>query len=129
MGASDLLERLRILEAELHRLETRRNTARLEQLLHPAFVEFARSGARYTRAEVLAEFSSTNATLEPVHSEQFELAIVGPGAALLTYMSAHQSPTGELYRRTLRSSLWLETGVGWQLRFHQGTPSDVVPSA
>jgi hypothetical protein len=129
MGASDLLERLRILETELHRLETRRNTPRLEQLLHPDFVELARSGMRYSRAEVLAEFCCTNATLEPVRSEQFELVNIGAGAALLTYISAHENSAGELYRRTLRSSLWVETGVGWQLRFHQGTPADVVHSA
>ena len=129
MGGSDLLQRLSVLEAELHRLETRRNTTRLEQLLHPDFVEFARSGRRYSRGEVLAEFCGSNATLEPVHAEQIELANIGPGAALLTYLSVHETSVGELYRHTLRSSLWLETEVGWQVRFHQGTPADVVPSA
>ncbi|HKA44842.1 MAG TPA: DUF4440 domain-containing protein [Burkholderiales bacterium] len=92
-------------------------------------MEFGRSGRRYSRSEILAEFSGPGAALEAVHVEQFELAELGRGAALLTYLSAHKSPTGELYRRTLRSSLWLETETGWQMRFHQGTPADAVPGA
>lgn len=96
MNGSDLLERLRVLEAELHRLETRRNTNLLEQLLHPDFVEFARSGRRYSRSEVLAEFSAAGNAPEPVRVENFELAELGGGLALLTYLSAHESPTGEL---------------------------------
>jgi hypothetical protein len=129
MTGSDLLGRLIVLEVELHRVETRRNTKRLEQLLHPDFVEFAGSGRRYSRREVLGEFSAADAVLESVHAEQFELSEVCPGVVLLTYFSAHETATGELHRRTLRSSLWLETERGWRMRFHQGTPADVVPSA
>jgi len=55
-----LLEELRSLETELHTIETRRNTHRLETLLHPDFVEFGRSGERYTRAEILNEFGPTS---------------------------------------------------------------------
>lgn len=121
MSDGDPLERLITLETELHRLETRRNRKRLEQLLHPDFVEVARSGRRHSRREVLDEFSETGATLERVRAEQFELAYVGPRAVLLTYVSAHETATGELHRQTLRSSLWLETEAGWQMRFHQGT--------
>ena len=129
MRGGDLLERLRVLETELHRLETRQNTKLLERLLHPDFVEFARSGRRYSRSEVLAEFSGVCAAMEPVHAEQFELVELGSGAVLLTYLSAHKAATGELRRCTLRSSLWLETETGWRMRFHQGTPADAVPGA
>jgi hypothetical protein len=124
MMGGDLLERLKALETELHRLETRRNRSRLEHLLHPDFVEFARSGRRFTRNEVFAEFSAADAALEAVHAEHFELAELGRGAALLTYVSAHKTATGVLHRRTLRSSLWLETESSWRMRFHQRTPAD-----
>jgi len=126
---SDLLERLRALETELHRLETRQNRSRLERLLHPDFVEFGRSGRRYSRSEVLAEFSGPGAALEAVHAEHFELVELAHGAVLLTYLSAHKTATGELHRHTLRSSVWLETETGWRIRFHQGTPADGAPSA
>jgi hypothetical protein len=129
MKRTDLLEHLAALETELHRLETRQNRSRLEQLLHPDFVEFARSGQRYSRGEVLAEFTARDATLAPVHAEDFVLAEVASGVALLTYSSAHERPNGGRHRHTLRSSLWLKTARGWRMRFHQGTAIDVVPSA
>ena len=127
--SSDLLRQLSGLEIELHRLETRQNSGRLEQLLHPDFVEFARNGHRYSRSEVLAEFCAPAAALERVHVAQLELAEIARGAVLITYSSAHASAKGELSRHTLRSSLWVETPTGWRMRFHQGTPIDEVPSA
>lgn len=80
MSGSGLLEQLRVLETELHRLETRQNRKRLKQLLHPDFVEFARSGRRYSRSEVLDEFSRSGAALDPVRAEHFELALDGGGS-------------------------------------------------
>jgi hypothetical protein len=123
MGTAALLEQLRALEIELHRIETRTNPLRLDQLLHADFVEFARSGRTYTRNDVLYEFLS-GSSLEPVEADDFELAEPGPGVALLTYTSAHRNPAGALYRQTLRSSIWIETDRGWVMRFHQGTPAD-----
>jgi hypothetical protein len=53
-----LLEELRTLETELHTVEARRNRERMETLLHPDFVEFARSGKQYTRPDILSEFGA-----------------------------------------------------------------------
>ena len=127
-SSSDLFRQLSGLELELHRLETRQS-GRLEQLLHPDFVEFARNGRRYSRSEVLAEFCAPESALEPVQVAQLELAEIARGAVLVTYSSAHASANGQLCRHTLRSSLWVETPTGWRMRFHQGTPIDEVPSA
>jgi hypothetical protein len=118
-----LLELLRGLETELHRSETRQNRSRMESLLHPDFVELARSGRRYSRNGVLEEFDGGR-LMEPVHAQDFELSELGPGIALLTYLSAHVAPTGDLFRQTFRSSLWIETPGGWCMRFHQGTPAE-----
>lgn len=123
MDANGLLERLRNLETELHRSETRQNRSRMESLLHPDFVELARSGRRYSRNDVLEEFENGH-VLEPVHAQDFELSELVPGIALLTYRSAHIGPTGDLARHSLRSSLWIQTPGGWRIRFHQGTPVD-----
>jgi hypothetical protein len=119
------LEQLIELETELHRIETRRNTTRLDQLLHHDFVEFGRSGRRYSRREVLQEFAGDD--MPPVRARDFECAELGPGVALLTYRSAHVGPAGELFRETLRVSVWVETATGWRMRFHQGTPVDGSP--
>jgi hypothetical protein len=121
-----LLDELRSLETELQTIETRRNRQRMEMLLHPDFVEFGRSGRRYTRTDILNEFGLTG-VLAAVHSENFDLAVLGEGIALLTYASAHEDADGKQYRHTLRSSVWVCTETGWQMRFHQGTPT-VAPS-
>jgi hypothetical protein len=117
-----LLQGLRTLETELHKDETRRNRKRMEALLHPDFVEFGRSGTRYTRADVLEEFGP-DSILPVIHSQSFDLIVLAEGVALLTYLSAHIDSSGNPYRHTLRSSVWLRTEVGWQMRFHQGTPT------
>ncbi len=117
-----LLEELKRLETELHKEETRRNRARMEALLHPEFVEFGRSGRRYSRAEILKEFVG-DSRLPTVHSEQFELVMLAEDVALLTYVSSHVDEAGNPCRHTLRSSIWVRTDAGWQMRFHQGTPA------
>jgi len=123
VDANGLLERLRDLETELHRSETRQNSGRMDSLLHPDFVEVARSGRRYSRSEVLAEFAGGQ-VLDPIHAQDFALDELAPGIALLTYRSAHTGPAGDLFRHTLRSSLWMKTPSGWRIRFHQGTPTE-----
>ena len=123
MATDDLLQYLRRLEEELHRTETRRDLGHLDALLHLDFEEFGRSGRRYDRAEVLREFSAGE-ELGAVHAQDFMLAEIRDGVALLTYKSAHVDPAGNLVRYTLRSSLWVQTAAGWQMRFHQGTPTD-----
>jgi len=122
MDRIDLLETLRALEVELHRLETRRDRARLDALLHPDFREVGRSGREYSRADILTEFAG--ATEYPaIESKGYRLRVPAPGVALLTYVSAHRDDTGKLSRFTLRSSLWVRSGTGWLLLFHQGTPA------
>jgi hypothetical protein len=123
VDANGLLEQLRDLETELHRSETRQDRGRMDSLLHPDFVEMARSGRRYSRSETLEEFAAGR-VMEPIHAQDFALDELAPGIALLTYCSAHTGPAGELSRYTLRSSLWMKTPSGWRIRFHQGTPAE-----
>jgi len=115
------LEELRTLETELHKDETRHDRRRMQALLHPDFVEFGRSGTRYTCADVLKEFGRGD-VFPPLRSFNFELVVLGEGVALLTYLSAHVDAGGKSHRQTLRSSIWVRTTIGWQMRFHQGTP-------
>jgi hypothetical protein len=122
----ELLELLRGLEGELHQLETRRDPGRLGALLHPDFVEFGRSGRKYTRADVLHEFADVS-TFPRIVGSDYTLRLVAPDIGLLTYVSAHSDMGGGLSRPTLRSSLWVHGVAGWQMIFHQGTPvSDEV---
>ncbi|MBK7541048.1 MAG: nuclear transport factor 2 family protein [Candidatus Competibacteraceae bacterium] len=116
----ELLVELQRLEALLHTNEVRQDPEALAALLHPDFEEFGRSGRRYSRCEVLAEFTD-GACLPKVQAESYEVSLIGEGVALLTYTSAHAAE-GPTRRATLRSSLWVLSRGKWRLRFHQGTP-------
>ena len=117
---SSLLEELRALEVELHHPGVRCSRERLEQLLHPDFYEVGRSGRSYNR-EAIVTFLTAQETQPAVASEKFFASDLGPGVALLTYRSAHIEQSKNLVNHTLRSSVWLKTTAGWQLRYHQGT--------
>ena len=93
---------------------------RLEQLLHPEFTEVGRSGRAYTRKGIVNHLSSQEAH-PAVASEEFAVAELSSVVALLTYRSAHVQQDGSLLNHTLRSSVWVRTAAGWQLRYHQGT--------
>lgn len=120
--ADELIHQLRRLEEELHLPETRRNVTRLRMLLHPDFEEFGRSGRRYSRDEVLLELPDGNHDV--IRADEFQVSLIADGVALLTYRSAHVDARGVRSCVTLRSSLWIETATSWQMRFHQGTPSE-----
>ena len=117
---TSLLQELQALEIELHHPGVRCSRERLGQLLHPQFHEIGRSGRAYNR-ETIVNFLATQETKPVVVSDTFSVAELGPGVALLTYRSAHLENGNILVNHTLRSSIWVQTNAGWQLRYHQGT--------
>ncbi|HEY5543688.1 MAG TPA: DUF4440 domain-containing protein [Candidatus Binatia bacterium] len=123
MATDDLLHHLRELEVALHQPDLRYDPARLDQLLHESFAEFGRSGRCYTRADIV-KLLELEAIPGSVWSQDFAVIEIAEDIALLTYKSAYVDANGELRRHTLRSSLWQRTARGWQIRFHQGTPTD-----
>ena len=117
-----LLHELQALEVELHHPGVRCSHERLEQLLHPEFDEVGRSGRSYSR-ETVINFLSTQESQPAVVSQGFAVTELIEGVALLTYRSAQVGSDKSLEAHTLRSSIWLQTDKGWQLRYHQGTPA------
>jgi hypothetical protein len=89
-------------------------------LLHPEFHEVGRSGRSYNR-EIIVNFLTAQESQPKVASEKFSASELGPGVALLTYRSVQVEQSKTLVNHTLRSSIWLKTNAGWQLRYHQGT--------
>jgi len=115
-----LLQELQALEVELHHPGVRCSRERLEQLLHPQFHEVGRSGRAYSR-ETIVDFLAAQESQPVVLSEAFSVSELGPGVALLNYRSAQVEQGKSLVNHTLRSSVWIKTNAGWQLRYHQGT--------
>ena len=113
---------LRELECELHEPTTRGSRERLTQLLHSSFREFGRSGAVVSQPEVIAHLIAE--TQHPkVLAQGFTVLELAPSVVLLTYQSAHVTPSGQLERHTNRASIWRLEACGWQMVFHQGTPA------
>lgn len=122
MDHVSLLSMLRELECELHQPKCRGDQERLTQLLDPDFKEFGRSGASYTRDDTLM-LLPTDTEPPTVHAQDFALQKLSDSIVLLTYRSAHVNSSGELFRHTNRSSIWHLASAGWQMVFHQGTPT------
>jgi hypothetical protein len=112
------LDELRKLEESLWISQTRFDQAYMEQILSPEFVEFGRSGKVYGREETLsAPYHDIRCTF-PL--KNFMPHRIEADVFLVTYVS-ESSRDGEVLVAN-RSSLWIKTPQGWQLRFHQGTP-------
>lgn len=122
MDQASLLSTLRELECELHQPECRSDRGRLAQLLAPDFREFGRSGASYTRDDTLTSLP-TDPEPPLIHAQDFAVNQLSDAIALLTYREAHINAAGELFRHTNRSSIWRLGSSGWQMVFHQGTPT------
>lgn len=108
---------LKELEESLWKSETRYNLAHQEKVFAPDFFEFGRSGRRYTRDQMVRSES------QPIHAklplENFNIHKLDQNNVLVTYISEVQY---ENLEKANRCSVWSKTPVGWQLRFHQGTP-------
>lgn len=117
-----LAEALRALEAELHHPGADCSRERLEQLLHPGFHEIGRSGQQYSRDTVINYLASLPGPTA-LEAGEYAAHLLAENCALLTYRSVHKSADGASTQTALRSSIWLKTTVGWQLFFHQGTPT------
>ncbi|BEV71964.1 hypothetical protein THUN1379_14460 [Paludibacterium sp. THUN1379] len=122
MTDQTLLSLLSSLECALHRPEDPAQPGVLAALLHGDFLEFGRSGGLVRRVEALPWLSGASGRREIVACD-FALQWATETAALLTYRSSERDEQGHVGRHTLRSSLWLKGPQGWQMRFHQGTPT------
>ncbi len=116
-AASELYD----LEVSLWVAETRGDRSYMETILAGDFIEFGRSGRRYTREETLA-VPVGNAIDIVLPLPDFAVRMITDDVALVTYRSEIRS--GEVAEIGNRASLWRCDSAGrWLLVFHQGTPT------
>ena len=123
MAREELQSLLVKLERELHDPAVRRDRTRLVELLHPEYLEIGRSGRSYTFSQILEHLELEAATPPLLHAQDFSVCLLGEEIALVTYKSAQIGMGGKLDLHALRSSVWQRTARGWQMVFHQGTPT------
>jgi hypothetical protein len=110
------------LETSLHAPAVRADKEQLEKLLHADFFEIGRSGTSYYRNDIIKQLASQKGDAH-IWAQDFALSMPAYSVALLVYKSAHIGANGELNMHAQRSSMWQYDTLGWQLRFHQGTPT------
>jgi hypothetical protein len=101
---------LRLLDPDVRRPD-------LEALLHPDFTEVGPAGRRWARPEVITVLtSSPDRDLTPRTATGLQGVRLSSSTVLVTYVSEQGA------KRACRVSLWLRTGPGWRVYFHQSTP-------
>ncbi|WP_440515019.1 nuclear transport factor 2 family protein [Serratia sarumanii] len=120
--SANLLSLLQVFQVELHQPTLCSNPQRVAALLHEDYEEIGRSGLRSDKRQTVVALGMD---CPQIFAEGFKLAQISDGAMLLTYISFQRDAQGRAVRCTERSSIWLLTAkAGWQIRFHQGTPTD-----
>lgn len=105
-------------------LETRFDPEWMDRILHADFEEVGMSGRVYSREDSLeAPVAELDVALP---HEGYQLELIDEDVALVRYVS-HDTSDG-VQRHAHRTSIWVNTNDGWQLRFHQGTPTSNTPS-
>ena len=114
--ASDL-DVVEQLERDLLTSAVRADRKRLEELLHPAFIEFGQAGRRWGRDELIAALVDSP---DASDVEVLDLVVdpVASDVLLVTYITRRLDST------VRRSSLWVRRNERWTVRFHQGTPAE-----
>lgn len=102
------------LEMELLDPESRRNAARVTELLSDDFIEFGSSGRVYEK-RMLIEMIAKEARAR-VLIRDFAVKELSGSVALVTYRTV-----GQAGQEARRSSIWVNDSGRWKMVFHQGT--------
>jgi hypothetical protein len=113
-----VIDQLEKLEESLWTTDTRFDSAYMDRIFAPDFVEFGCSGRRYAREVMLGVTGDRLDAVLPLRD--FAVRLVGDDAALVTYVS--EVSYADRVQLCRRSSLWTREDGVWRLRFHQGTP-------
>jgi len=118
LSAEDL-QAVKLLEERLWMTDFRFDRSWMEAVLADDFFEFGRSGRVYSRDQCLSiSGHSINAVL-PL--PDFKARCLSRDIVQTTYKSIVTYEGGIEFGN--RSSIWLRTSLGWELKFHQGTPA------
>lgn len=109
----DQFDQIKKLEIELTSSETRKNAARLNELIDDSFEEFGSSGRSFCKKDILEMLPNE----EQVQIEllDFEYELLGENCVLVKYKST--SNNGAAFR----SSIWRNNNGVWQMLHHQAT--------
>lgn len=112
------------LERSLWQRDSRFDPILMQARFAPDFFEVGRSGRRYSRDEMILPADQA----EDIPATLHDLAVQPLSLDLfqVIYLSELRYDSGTEW--AWRSSIWDRSTGAWQLRFHQGTPTQERPS-
>lgn len=120
----NLFKRLHRYETKLHSPLHRKDFAFLQKIIHADFFEFGRSGGETNKEQTLNALMEVD-DFTAIYSVDFNFSRLSHQSVLLTYLSYQLDDNQLKIKYTNRSSIWIKASANhWQLRFHQGTPTD-----
>ncbi|EIT83851.1 hypothetical protein A374_18524 [Fictibacillus macauensis ZFHKF-1] len=108
-----LKDHLQALEESHLKIDVRKNSTKLAELLADTFFEIGSSGYRYDKKDCL----ETGVVLTEMSLHNYEIHLLASDVVLATYFIVDRTRS----RNTFRSSIWKVIDDRWQLYFHQGT--------
>ena len=112
-------------EIALHQFEVRQDKQQVARLLHPEFCEVGVSGTSFDYPAIVELMEQEQPSQGIIHSQDFKCVQLEASVQLLLYRSAWITAEGEASNFAKRCSIWVFSGNGWQMKYHQGTPCDV----
>lgn len=96
------------------------NHEELDELLADEFLEFGSSGKSYDKKAQLDAVKGINRSNSiQLSVTDFKIKLLASDVLLATYKTFRYNDS----KYTLRSSIWKDNEVNWQMIFHQGTPT------
>lgn len=117
----NIINTIKDLELSLLKPEVRSSREALDELLTEDFIEFGSSGEKYTKADILERLPKTIVKVEYKVSD-FEVVNPSNDIAIATYKT-EKIIDGKDKVVSKRCSHWRKTDNGWQMFFHEATPS------
>ncbi len=118
------VEQLKKLEKTLQQYATRNDKAHLEQLIHDDFIEIGYSGTSYDKKHIIDSLLNESKSTHAPWSQNVQVIQLTTDTIQLIYQQARLEQDGQLTRHAKRCSIWQINDGQWQLRYHQGTPTE-----
>ena len=115
-----LIQQIKSLEESLLQRHTRADQAMLRHLLHDEFEEPGASGNMVNKSEAIDWLLREDDNIQWSLSD-FQVRCLSDEIVLVTYRAHKTDLSTRSTKHSLRSSLWMNTGDRWALRYHQGT--------
>ena len=111
-------------EKMLHDFNIRSDGETASKLLHNDFIEIWYSWKTHTHDSTINSFNKEEKPDYKIHSQDFYVTESTDNLIQILYKTAHIHSDWYITKYSKRSSIWVLNNDTWQMKYHQGTPSN-----